>query len=600
LYVQHIRREVWRLKTEAKLKAKRARKRKILDEKATTLQALMRGYIVRNGYRESDKRLRSNDSHDIDDTGLSLMDSVRKRMDIRQRIEMLKQQISATKNSGDSDSETNDEVSVFKVERLKERQKKLQIKAKTLKAVTRPLQEKFDDLRAEHEKLRKKYRKMETKNETRRTANESAAELLEEKMESIQELNSELNTTLSSEKMEKFSQERTKAMKKVDAMLETANAYANRDMNERDASVFAGEVARIGREAHRKAKLIGDSLRSHMATNLSKYGSNRNLTNIVEDRSAAETTTTSRTTGISKTGVNLSPQRDVGLSPGQPKRGHGRVLTNLLRDRSRNSLMNLSDAERSVSPTPQRRDEHFMKTSRMSNSTQTLLRRQGSLGSILPKIITTTSSNKPMRRIKSADRTPNAQLQRRDLGLRRVLSERKMLPSPSSPMLSSKLDVLRKELRDEVRSSLRKDLLQRDECRQPRRRSGDRSRTTSPAAPKRSPKGSKKKAKGSKSITPTRSKQVSRTRNRDETPTHAVAKKKNNNNSNKEQNLAKTQPQSRQAVSLTAPTIEIRKNKRTYLRRAATLTESSKGRRRIVDMGMEESLGSGGMMPNLE
>ena len=633
LYVEHIRREVLRIKTETRQKAIRARKRKFLDKKATTLQALTRGCIVRNKHRESGRFRWRNDGDEDDAPGNSLMDSVRKRMDIRKRIETLKQQISdvrETKGPGDSDSDNNEEVSVRKVERLKSRRNKLQAKAKTLESVTRPLQEKFDGLRAEHEKLREKYRKVEAKNETRRLANESSAELLQEKMEAIDTINKELNTTLSSEGMEKLSQELTKALKKVDALVETASSYANVGMNERDASVFADEVARIGREAHRKAKLFGDSLRSHMATNLSKYGSNRKLTNLVDDRSAADATddmTTPRVTESPKTSSSLSPKRDVGLSPVIiPKRGHGRVLTKLLRDRSHGSLSELSNAERSasrsVSPTLQTRDESFTMTPRISNSTQKLLKREISSSTMSTKTTTTTTTtgSNQMRRRHSDIRTPNPQVQRRDFGLRRVLSERKPTTLSNSPP-SSRLNTLRKELREEVRSNLRKELLQRDESRQPRRKSRDRSSPTTnsrTAATKKSPKVSKKKEKNATTGATKRTKQASRTRVPDETPTRTAdlvppesieipARSKTSKEQRRQQQQQQPDPstnkrhQLRKMISLTAPTIDIHKTKRTsYLRKTKSLTESAKLRRRVVDMGMEESLGSRGMMPHLE
>jgi len=609
LYVQHVQTEVLYLKTVARRRAIQSKKRKFLETKATTLQALVRGHIVRKRYQKSDRCRRSNQEDDTDYPGDSLMDSVRRRMDIRKRIEMLKKQISdvrETKGSGDSDSENNDEVSVRKVERLKARQNKLQIKATTFEAVTKPLQEKFDGLRAEHEKLRKKYRKLQAKNETRRQAQESSAELLEEKTETIDEMNKELNNTLSSEGMDKLTQELTKAMKKVDALVETANSYANIGKNERDASAFADEVARIGREAHRKAKLFGDSLRSHMATNLSKYGSNRKLTGVPDDRSASDTITITRATESSKSGSSLSPKRDVGLSPVMPKRVHGRLLKSLLRDRSHGSLSELSNADRSLSrslsPTRPRRNESFSLSPRISNSTKTLLRRDISCNTMPPKTTTTTGSN-PMRRRHSEIRPLNPELQRRDLGLRRVLSERKMLTTLSNSPPSNRLNSLRKELREEVRNNLRKELLQRDESRQPGRKS------RSPTITKKSPKMSKKKEKGAKTGTTKRTKQGSRARNSDETSKRTVDKLppefisivgRKKNGKEQQLDLATSKQQQRRVVSLTAPTIDIRKTKRTYIRKATNLTESAKGRRRLVDMGMEESLGPGGMMPNLE
>lgn len=247
-------------------------------------------------------------------------------------------------------------------------------------------------------------------------------------------------------------------------------------------------------------------------------------------------------------------------------------------------------------------------TPRISNSSQTLLRREGSLNNMPPKIITTTNS-KPMRRRHSEIRIPNPQLHRRDIGLRKVLSERKMLTSPSHSPPSSRLNVLRKELREEVRNNLRAELLQRDESRQPRRKSRDRSTADSPAVTKKSSKGSKKKEKSPRITTTKKPKQGSRNRRRSESPNRMadrlssessglLGRKKNS----KEQhlNLASNKQQPRKMVSLAAPTIDIRKGKRTYLRKVASMTESSKGRRRLVDMGMEESLGSGGLMPHLE
>lgn len=647
-FVKHIEREVLRLKIEARERAKRARKRTFLDKKATAIQSLLRGYIVRNEYKKIDWRRRNNEEDVNDDRGNSLMYSVRKRMDVRKRIEDLRRQISNVRSKQsslntdsendndndndnnhdhdhdhDHDNENNDEVSISKVERLKTRQNKLQTKAETLEAVTRPLREKFESMRAENERLRKKYRKLEAKNETRQFAQETFAELLEEKMETIEELNKELNTTLSSERMQKLTQELSKAMKKVDALAATANTYAKVGMNEQDAAAFADAVARIGWDAHQKAKLFGDSLRSHMATNLSKYGSNRSLTSVSEDRSATETAT-----------ISTASESYVGLSPSRPRRGHGRVLTRLLRDRSRSrdrSSEEVTDVDSSVTPTLQRRDESFTNTPRISNSTRillrrdeslnttprvsnstqnllrrdetlnttprisnsslTLLRREGSFNNMPPKVITTTNS-KPMRRRHSEIRIPNPQLQRRDLGLRKVLSERKILTTPSHSPPSSRLNVLRKELREEVRSNLRKELLQRDESRQPRRKSRDRSTADSLAVTKKSSKGSKKKEKSPRITTTKKPKQGSRNRKRSESPnrmadrlsseTNGVLGRKKNSKEH-QLNLTTNKQQPRRMVSLTASTIDIRKSKRTYLRKVASLTENAKGRRRLVD-----------------
>lgn len=354
MYVKHIQREVVRLKDELKEKAKKEKKREFLDKHAAIIQALARGYIVRGEYRESDRLLRGV-GHGA---GLSLMESVRKRMNIRQRIESLKQQISEvqaakssyTSSDSDCDSENNDDASVLKVERLKGKQHKLQIKAKTLEAVTRPLQEKFKGLCVEHEKLRKKYGNIESKNESRKYANETSSELLEEKIQAIVDTGKELDTVLSSDGMEYVSQQRSKAQQRLDTLVETSSEYARLGMSERDAAAFADEVARIGKEAHRKAKLFRDSLRSHMSSNLSKTWSSRSLTSNTDGKSAFDSTAAVAPATIAKNESNSSLLRDGVPRSTVPKRGHGRVLRNLLRDRNQN---------RSLSPTLQRQDGSF-------------------------------------------------------------------------------------------------------------------------------------------------------------------------------------------------------------------------------------------------
>lgn len=343
LYVQHIEHEILRLQEEARWKAKKARKLKILDGHATTLQTLARGYIVRESYRKSDKQ------------HLSLMESVRKRMETRQRIENLKKQISQVKearndnNLDEKDDENNrDEVSVRKVEQLKATQHRLNIKARTLEAVTRPLQEHFKILREEDEKLRKKFGKIESKNESRKYTNETKRELLAEKHKVLQETRDELL----SDEMDRIARERSKAQLRLDTLVETASAYASLGrMNERDASAFAEEVARIGQQAHNKAKLFKDSLRSlSMASNHSI------------DTEAAQ-----MMPSYSKQDSQNSLLSDDGAVSRPTKPRHGRVLRNMLRDRS--------EKNRSLSPI-QRHDGSFSSSSSDDSSSRRQLKGQ--------------------------------------------------------------------------------------------------------------------------------------------------------------------------------------------------------------------------------
>lgn len=318
LYVQHIEHEILRLREEARCRAKKARKRKILDGHATTLQTLARGYIVRESFRKSDKH------------HLPLIESVRKRMEMRQKIEKLKKQISEVKEARNDntldekdDENIRDEVSIRKVEQLKATQHRLHIKAKTLEAVIRPLQEKFKVLREEDEKLRKKFGKLESKNESRKYANETKRELLAEKQKVLQETRDELL----SDEMDRITRERSKAQQRLDTLVETASAYASLGrMNECDASAFAEEVARVGQQAHNKAKLFKDSLRSlSMASNHSI------------DTAAAQALPT-----YSKQDSSNSLLSDDGAVSRPTKPRHGRVLRNMLRDRS--------EKNRSLSP----------------------------------------------------------------------------------------------------------------------------------------------------------------------------------------------------------------------------------------------------------
>ena len=345
LYVQHIENEVLRLKKEQKTRAKRAHKLQILNRRATTIQTLFRGYLVRKNYRDSDKILRGVPS------GLSLMEAVRKRMVIQQRIESLKKQLSEVRqarNPCDDDREGRDEISVRKVEKLKATQLKLNIKAKTLEAVTRPLQEKFDGLRAEHEKLMKRYGKLESKNESRRYSNEKKAELLAKKRKQIQETRDELANSLSDQSIEATRKERSRAQHRLDTLVETSNTYASMGMNERDASAFSDEVKRIGREAHRKAKLFRDSLRSQMASNLTtSWNSSRSLMSGTVDTSAAMATPTSTTAVKGASMPKRSSDTSFPSTDGL-RRGRGRIsINNLVKERNSSSS---SDSESSSEP----------------------------------------------------------------------------------------------------------------------------------------------------------------------------------------------------------------------------------------------------------
>ncbi len=349
LYVQHIQAEIVRLKQEHKLKAKRKRKRKILDRHATKIQTLVRGIIVRNEYRQSDKQVRGAIA------GLSLLESVRKRMEMRKKIENLKKQISEVRearNRDDTTEENDSEVSVRKVEELKATQHKLHIKAKTLEAITRPLQEKFDDLRSEQEKLRKKFGKIESKNESRRYANDTKSELLAQKQKVLQETRDELL----SEEMDRISRERSKAQQRLDTLVETSSAYASLGgMSERDASAFADEVARIGKEAHRKAKLFRDSHRSQLALSLGSHHS-------IDTAAAQVVLQPPRRSGSSSSLLS----DDGAVSPKSRDRGHGRALRAMLRDRS----------EKNRSLSPLRQNGSFNSSSSSSEESRRQLKGQ--------------------------------------------------------------------------------------------------------------------------------------------------------------------------------------------------------------------------------
>jgi len=168
---------------------------------------------------------------------------------------------------------------------------------------------------------------------------------------------------------------------------------------------------------------------------------------------------------------------------------------------------------------------------------------------------------------------------------------------------SSRLSTLRKELREECRSNARKEL--RDEVVQPRRKNSS----------KISPRTSKKSQKKEKSPKPSKEKSP-KIKKKDKSLTPKKLKQSIKNNVIREELLApsvaedtfdtgglvgqkKSPPQPRRHVALTAPSIEIRKGKRSYLRKPTCLTESAKGRRKLVDMGMSE-VEDGGMMPDLK
>ena len=712
LYVRHIKSQVLRLKEEAKLKTKNDKRRKFLDASATVVQALARGYIIRNGYRKCDKN-RRDDGGD----GLSLMESIRKRMRIRQKIEMLKQQIAevrATKNSTGIDIATVGDISASKVELLKGKQHRLQTKAKTLEAVTRPLQEKFDELRKENEKLRSKLRKIESKNESRKHANETNAELLEEKLQTIQSMNDEIKS------LDFVTYQRTKAQKRLDKLVESSSAYANLGgMSERDSSAFTDEVARIGREAHRKARMFRDSLRSHISTS--------SLTKPRSSRSIADSVGTTDTTE-STTAETSSSQRDLGSKTSLQRRGHGGVLRKLLRDRSRQSVTeseeprstrkllrdrsrrSVTESEEPRSTSPQRRESIFIKRDRsrrslleseqnhnrrslrsllesehrrsrrslgseensnvtptshksegsnfntpvMSNTGKktvsikrgrrdglleprldrsvspdaTLERHDGSLnntpvisnqksvvlkrgrrnGTLEPKLDRSVSpaqkghdrssnntpkrkGTKTMRRISSETRTPLSQL--RTGGMRRVFSERRISPTPAQKSQpSSSLFKLKEELRDECRSGsgLSKELL--GETQQPRRKNSTRDEST----PMKSPNGKKKLNKDCVSRAKTSRKARSRSRSRDPAEDSQTSEKNGAILRGKRPSDVDIASQLRRHVSLTAKAIEMRKNKRSYLRKSTSLTDSSISRRKLVD----ESMDSRGMLPHLK
>lgn len=710
LYVQHIQNEVLRLREEAKANVRRARKRKYLDQHATVVQSLTRGYIVRSSYRESDRILRNHSSK-----GMSLMEAVQRRMDIRQRIETLKQRVAEARaaKGRDSDTEKSDDVSRQKLMLLKGENQKLQIKAKTLEAVSRPLQEKFNGLRTEHEKLSKRFRKLESKNNKHRSANEGAKELLQEKIEAIQATTKELASTLSLRGVEQATHQRSKAQKRLDTLVETSSQYANLGgMSERDASAFADEVSRIGREAHKKAKLFRDSMRSHISMNsLAKTLSSRKLTSGEEDsESSTETTVISEATTETE---NKSPQQEATSKRKVGKRRHGRILQKLMRDRSLTSL-ECSDDNRSVSPplqrqdgsfnnnnsgdaprvirkgkrifikrdgsrrsvnvgreqhrtpSPQRRESFFVKRDRSKenchsvsptsdrsfgshNNTPVISNKMKIGKAETPKLrekLTPTVDNsetpkmnnkhtpktsnvKPLRRISSQSRSPSSELKSRNGGMRKVASEQSELKSRNGGLrkvaserkvlstantrtstTSSRLTKLREELRDECRSTARnqpkEETRQKEEARQPRRRSSKRISDES-GPTKSSPRGNKKKEKASHNKKRDRFKKSrpsslsasppGRSADKDASEPNAPLNRKRNSYTEPLKDQPDQQRQPRRHVSLKDPTTEIRKNKRSHLRKAKSLTaksmatknlnDSAQRRKRFVDQCVE-------------
>jgi hypothetical protein len=601
LYIRHIQMEVLRLRKETKSKAKRAKKLTFLDKNATILEALARGYIVRNGYcLKSDRTMQHEGG-----VGSTLMESVRLRMSIQQRIETLKQQLSKVRSAKsssntESDSESNnddgEEVSIRTVERLKTSQQKLQSKARTLEAVTKPLQDKFDVLRTEHERLKKKSRKLETKNASRKYANEAASELLEKKLQTIRDITkSDLQTVtdrLSIEGMKAATQDRTKAEKRLDVLVETSSTYANLSgMNAQDASAFTDEVTRIGKEAHRKAKLLRDSVRSHIsdededgsATEATTTDHGRDLRNMLRDHNRIGRDQER----ILQRKASIHINRNI--SPTQPIEGgsynNTPVISNTRRRKlsintKRESLFE-PERNRSTSPKLKRLDGKF-KTSKISNK-QTAK---------ISNISTTTSTIKPMRRTYSEVFTPVSQLLvqlETTKGMRRVLSEHKIPAKPSSPSSRRRLKTLQEELRDEClnTNTNKKNLVQKDEpkdeSRQPRRKSRDRSgKPCEKNSPKKSPRGKKKDIAATK-----KSKKANRL-------WWDEPRSPDSKTSSEDINAPNNQP--RRHKSLNArPTIGIRTNKRTYLRKTTSLSESSKGRRRFVD----QAIGARGVLPDL-
>ena len=542
-YVRHIKNEIFRLKEEQKSEAKKSRKKRVLRQKIITIQTLARGYVVRKRYRESDKLLRGSN-----DAGFSLMESVRKRMDIRQRIASLRQQISEVREArntfGDSGDDEDDRegVSVSRVEELKATQHKLNINIKTLEAVTKPLQEKFEGLRAEHEKLEKKHGKIESKNASRKYSNEVKAALLAKKQTAIENTRDELTLALSGEGIEIVCKERAKAQQRLDTLVETSSAYARLGMNERDAAAFADDVGRIGKDAHRNAKLYKDSLRSHVASSNLSWSSKSLTSNTVDTTAAVASQAQGKIPRMQKaTSASLLLSSDGAVRP--IKRGHGRVLKNLLRDRSASSE---SEQNHSLSPTLKRQDGSFSSTSSTDENHQSKMLRKGwwnidkrestpsptkprgsannnlvitnkikfknnTTTTATPKItekrkaninitpktsnthttkvsnretpkITNVTGKNSMRRTYSEDNTSVSEMKK---GLRKVLSERTMLgeSSPSSRRVSK----LMEELWDECKSRDTRSKSQepkklkskkKDNGRRPRK--GSNSRSTSP------------------------------------------------------------------------------------------------------------------------
>jgi len=266
--------------------------------------------------------------------------------------------------------------------------------------------------------------------------------------------------------------------------------------------------------------------------------------------------------------------------------------------------------DRSVSPdaTLERHDGSLNNTPVISNQKSVVLKRGRRNGTLEPKLDRSVSptpkghdrssnntpkrkGTKTMRRISSETRTPLSQL--RTGGMRRVFSERRISPTPAQKSQpSSSLFKLKEELRDECRSGsgLSKELL--GETQQPRRKNSTRDEST----PMKSPKGKKKLNKDCVSRAKNSSKARSRSRSRDPAEDSQTSEKSGVILRGKRPSDVDIASQLRRHVSLTAKAIEMRKNKRSYLRKSTSLTNSSISRRKLVD----ESMDSRGMLPHLK
>lgn len=280
-YVRFIQGEVRRIRSEAKRRKRREKLRKLLDKKATILQAFVRGCFVRKDYvlvlvDRGDRSSRCGENNGA----ISLMDTVRKRRYLRRTNEALRKQISDLeeetarritsngnyKHHNDVNAQSKHADSRQKVvDRLQSKQRKLSIKARALKAVAEKMQKKSDALAGERDRLVAMRMGTSSKNDDLRSANAQYKKDLQQTMRTSKAIAREMDSLLLSEvAIEKTTRDRTKAEKtldeKVESALATGASGAPKDDHENEDSEFAADVAKIGREAHRKANELREGV----------------------------------------------------------------------------------------------------------------------------------------------------------------------------------------------------------------------------------------------------------------------------------------------------------------------------------------------------